>query len=96
MKKNFFFFWIVDRQSRLKLEPALRSSRPQQPGVNNVIKLFFVRNLRIVVQGSKDKHSSLLRKFVKYWQQSFKTLGPGVNNAIKLFFLFHSWRGQIS
>ncbi len=42
-----------------------------------------------------DKHSSLLRKFVKYGQKSFITLGPGVK-VIKLFFLsLVMWQSKI-
>jgi hypothetical protein len=52
-----------------------------------IIKLFFVLNLWIFVLASvckaridklaKEKHSSLLRKFVNYGQKGFITLGPG-------------------
>ncbi len=55
----------------------------------NVIKLFFVRDVRIFILNlsvcltrleklTKDKHSSLLRRSVIYGQKSFITLGPGV------------------
>jgi hypothetical protein len=53
----------------------------------NAIKLFPVQNMEQIV---RDKHSSLLRKFVNYKQKEFYNIGARAQ-CYKLFQVFKHW-----